>query len=385
MVRVGLNAHLLSLQASYRGAGVSRYIERLLFHLPQVDASAQYVAFTGDARVRYPGWDIVTSRMRTDSPPRRILWEQAIQPWSVRRQRLHLLHAPVYVGPLLVSCPQVVTLHDLSFYLYPELFRPSRRVYLQRMTRITVGRAAGVIADSESTRQDAMRVLGLSREKVVVVPAGVGQEMHPIEDGPGQCAQRQLLQRHQLDQPIILFVGTLEPRKNIATLLEAFALLVQKHGLPHHLVIGGGKGWYYEAIFQRVEQLRLEELVRFVGYVPQEELPLWYNLAEVFVYPSLYEGFGLPPLEAMACGTPVVVSNTSALPEVVGDAGVTVEPHDPEALAQAILELAEDPGRRRAMSRAGLERARGFSWQNTARLTARYYHEILGEGDGRHV
>jgi glycosyltransferase involved in cell wall biosynthesis len=376
MLCVGLNAHLYALSASYRGAGVSRYIERLLTYLPTADPELRLVAFTGDERVQPAGWETHTTRVRAASPLLRILWEQTAQPWQAQRFKLDLLHAPVNVGPLWAPCPQVVTLHDLSFHLYPELFRPFNRVYQQQFSRLTAARAAGVIAVSECTRRDAIQLLGIAPERVAVVPNGVGQEMRPLQ-APAELAA--LRQRHQLEGPVLLFVGTLEPRKNLATLLEAMSLLRQRHHLPHQLVIGGGKGWYYDAIFRRAEQLGLGDAVRFVGYVPQAELPLWYNLAEVFVYPSLYEGFGLPALEAMACGTPVVVSNSSALPEVVGEAGLTVEPRDADALAQAIYSLVTDADQRQRLRAAGLVQARPFTWQRTAQLTARAYRRILGE------
>lgn len=178
---------------------------------------------------------------------------------------------------------------------------------------------------------------------------------------------------------MILFLGTLEPRKNIVTLLEAYALLRRRKGFAHRLVIAGGKGWYYKEIDAAVERLGLRGEVFFPGFVPQDELALWYAAADLFVYPALYEGFGLPPLEAMACGTPVVVSSASSLPEVVGDAGLLVDPHDPAALAQAMLAVLDDPARHQALRQAGLARASAFSWRAAAQGTAAVYHQILGD------
>jgi glycosyltransferase involved in cell wall biosynthesis len=198
--------------------------------------------------------------------------------------------------------------------------------------------------------------------------------MRPIDD---REVIRAWKARRGLPERMVLFVGTLEPRKNLPLLLEAYARLRQT-GCTHTLVVAGGKGWYYQAIEATVERLGLRDAVLFPGFVPDEELPLWYNAAELFVYPSLYEGFGLPPLEAMACGTPVITSNAASLPEVVGDAGVVVDAHDVTALARAMADLLGDAERRRRLRAAGLARARQFTWRATANRTAALYHEILG-------
>ena len=377
--RVGLNAHLLSLNESYRSAGVSRYIHYLLAYLPQVDTRLSCVAFLG-APLGYPGWREHVSPWRTENPVMRILWEQIVQPLGAWGERLDLLHVPVYVGPIVAPCPVVVTVHDLSFYHYPEMFPPFRRAYLQTLTRRTVRHAAHVIVDSASTRSDVVHILDVPESKVTVIPLGVDARLHPIED-------RQLVQsfreRRGLPERMILYLGTLEPRKNLITLLEAYALLRRERALDwiggHRLVIAGGKGWYYQEITARVEQLKLQDEVLFPGYIPQEELALWINAADLFVYPSVYEGFGLPPLEAMACGTPVVVSDAAALREVVGEAGIVVEAHDPQALARAIADVLHDRDRHRTLREAGLARARQFSWEAMALQTAGLYHRILGD------
>lgn len=379
--RIGLNAHLFSHAASYRAAGVSRYVARLLQHLPQVDPAADYVAFCGGEALPWPGWEVRRSAWRTGSPWARIAWEQAAQPWAMRRAGLDLVHAPVNVAPLAGGCPAVVTVHDLSPFLFPELFRPARRAYQQAMTRRSVRRAAHVIADSESTRADLISLFDVRPERVTTVPLGVDETMRPVSDAALLGAFRQ---RHGLDGPYILFVGTLEPRKNVLMLIEAFALLRGRAGVAHHLVLVGGKGWYYDAIFQRVERLGLREAVTFAGYAPDAELPLWYSGADLFVYPSLYEGFGLPPLEAMACGTPVIVSRISSLPEAVGEAGALVDPHDPEALAQEMAALLADEARRAVLVARGLERAARLTWRATATATAAIYHRVLRERVGSH-
>ncbi len=373
---VGLNAHLLSRSLTYRSAGVSRYIYGLMAHLPLVDGSLAYVAYTGDPELRMHGWRMCVSPWRTERPPARILWEQLAQPWALRRDGVDLIHAPVYVGPLATKCPLVVTIHDLSFFRYPELFPKGNRSYLQRFTRLSARHAARLIADSQSTRRDIQEILGVSRSQVDVIYPGVGAEMQPIAEAECLAALRA---RYGLPERFILCVATLEPRKNILLLLEAMAHLCQRTDLPHRLVIAGGKGWFYETLDARVQALGLQDRVLFPGFVPDGELPLWYNAAELFVYPSRYEGFGLPPLEAMACGTPVIVSDQSSLPEVVGEAGVQLPPDDPAAWAKAMATLLESPGERQALREAGLQRARGFTWQATARATAALYRQVLDD------
>jgi len=276
-------------------------------------------------------------------------------------------------------CPVVVSVHDLTFYRFPQWFRPFNWRYLQRFTRQTVRHAHHIIASSQHTRQDLITLLDVPPERISVIPLGVGEEMRPMQDTAALAALRH---KRQLPERMILYLGTLEPRKNLTTLLEAYALLRRDPGFHHRLVIAGGKGWYYEEIEATVARLHLGQAVLFAGYVPQEELPWWYNAADVFVYPSLYEGFGLPPLEAMACGVPVVVSAASSLPEVVGEAGVIVPPLDAQALAEAIREVVEDGPRRQRLIAAGLARAQALSWRATAAKTAKLYRHLLTEAQG---
>lgn len=373
---VGLNAHLLSRSLTYRSAGVSRYIHGLMTHLPLVDDSLTYLAYIQDPELRVQGWQTRVSPWRTARPPARILWEQIAQPWALGRDRVDLVHAPVYVGPLATRRPVLVTIHDLSVFRYPELFPKGNRIYLQSFTRLSARRAVRLIADSQSTRRDIQEILGISRSHIDVIYPGVGNEMRPIED-PERLAS--LRSRHGLPERFILCVATLEPRKNLYLLLEAMARLVAQTDLPHHLVLAGGQGWFYESLNARVRALRLQDRVLFPGFVPDGELPLWYSAAELFVYPSRYEGFGLPPLEAMACGAPVIVSDQSSLPEVVGQAGVQLPPDDPEAWARTMAELLESPTRRAALREAGLQRAQSFGWRSTAAATAQLYHQVLHE------
>jgi glycosyltransferase involved in cell wall biosynthesis len=370
-VHVGVNAHLLSLDMSYRSAGINWYIYNLLQHLPDADPGVGYTVFLRE--LGYPGkatLDLQHTRLPTHRPSVRILWEQVVQPWAARHSGLHLLHCPAFVGPLWASTPFVVTVHDLSFLLFPEGFRGGNRIYLRTLTGLSVRRARRVIAVSESTRQDLVRLYGLAPHRVDVVHNGMDAAFRPLPAGEVEAFRS----RKGLPERFLLFVGTLEPRKNIVRLVEAYAQLPMPR-IP--LMLVGGKGWFYEEISVRVEELDLADEVRFVGYIPAEELPWWYNAAEALAYPSLYEGFGLPALEAMACGTPVVTSRTSSLPEVVGEAGMLVEPTDVAALAGALQHVLEDGELREQMRTAGLAQAASFSWQRTARETVKCYRRAL--------
>jgi glycosyltransferase involved in cell wall biosynthesis len=375
-MHIGLNAHLLSLTETYRGAGINWYINNLLTHLPRVDRDNRYTAFIGDRRFTGLGLALKLSRLPTSRPVVRIFWEQVVQPFALRKERVDLLHALAFVAPLISPCPSVVTIYDLSFLLYPESFKRSKRFYLGLFTRLSARRARRIVVISESTKRDVVRLLGVSPEKVEVVYCGIDEAFRPLAEDQVAAFRS----KRGLPERFILFVGTIEPRKNVTRLIEAFADL-RFAICDLRLVIGGAKGWFYEDVFARVEELGLEGEVMFPGYIPVSELPLWYNAAELFVYPSLYEGFGLPPLEAMACGTPVVTANTSSLPEVVGEAGLTVDPLDVEGLAEAMRRVLGDEALRQEMRERGLQRAKGFSWTKTALETVQVYRRAMGGKD----
>lgn len=375
-MRIGINGHLLSFEETYRQAGVSRYIEALLKEIPTVAPDDELVVFTGpvdaQAERRFdPKIEWRQSRLPTASPPVRIVWEQTVSPLATRRAGVDLMHFPVNVVSLPPSVPQVVTVHDLAFHHFPEQYPAAKQRYLRLMTRLSVSRARRVIAVSEATRRDIIRLYGCPPERVVAVPNGIGDEMRPLPLDEVVAFRRE----QGLPEEFLLFLGTLQPRKNLETLLRAYATITNEVDWP--LVVAGGTGWQYDRIFQLVRQLGLVERVRFVGYVVGEQLPLWYNAAKAFVYPSLYEGFGLPVLEAMACGTPVIASNTSSLPEVVGDAGLLVDPRSVRGLASTMLAVARDGDLRQQLGQRGRERARAFSWTRTAELTVEVYRQAL--------
>jgi glycosyltransferase involved in cell wall biosynthesis len=376
-IHIGLNAHLLLLSQSYRGAGISWYIFNLLKNLARVSPDFYYSAFLSDRTFREPSLALHLSRLPTQRPAVRILWEQFIQPLALRQAGVDLLHSLAFVGPLAAPCPFVVTVYDLSFLRYPEAFRPFNRWYLRQFTANSVKRARAVIAISESTRQDVINLLGAPPGRVHTIYCGADEQFRPLPAAEIAAFKA----ARGLPDTFVLFLGTLEPRKNVAGLIRAYALWREQEPNAPPLIIAGGKGWYYRHIFGLVESLNLTNTVRFADYVPQSELPLWYNAASLFVYPSHFEGFGLPVLEAMACGTPVITSTVSSLPEVTGTDGAAclVNPTDSEALAGAMRHVTADRDLRMAMAQQGLDRAVGFRWDKTAQETVAVYRKALSK------
>ncbi len=374
--RIALNAQLLRLNAGYRSAGIARYIFHLLRALPATAPDLELHAYTGESRATemLNALHIHLTHWHTEKPTTRILWEQFIFPFEIVRLRPHLTHSLAFASSLLSGIPSVVTVYDLSFILYPEYFRTANRTYLKWATRQSVARAQHIITISESTKRDLIHLFAISANKIEVIPPGVEPEFFEEVEGP---ALEQFCRGKNLPEHFVLFIGTQEPRKNIPALIRAFAQAKSHVHLPHRLVIAGGRGWLDDAIERTIEELDLQHDVIRPGFVAQEELPLWYRAADAFVYPSQYEGFGLPPLEALAAGTPVITSNCSSLPEVVGDAALLIAPRDQEGLAQALERVLTEPSLREELSMRGRARAREFTWARTAQDTARVYRRVL--------
>ena len=279
-----------------------------------------------------------------------------------------------YIPPPFGRTPIVNMVHDLAVIHQPHFF-PRPEVWRQRLLLPrSVRRAARVLTDSQHSKDDIVRTYGLPPADVVVTYPGVSDHFQRV-DG---AEQRRVLQRHDATPPYILYVGNVQPRKNLRGLVEAFALLKRTERLPHRLVIVGRKAWRSADVFARVRALGLEADVRVTSYVPFADLPALYSGATVLVYPSFFEGFGLPPLEAMRCGTPVVVSNRPAFPEILGDAAVMVDPAQPADIARGILAVIRDRGLRDALVARGLERARRYRWEDTARRTLAVFAAVCG-------
>jgi len=265
----------------------------------------------------------------------------------------------------------IITVHDLLPIVFPRV-RPLKVVLVYKfLIPRALKTADAIIAVSYNTKRDIIKYFKIPEEKIRVIYNGVNENYKPLSEKEVE----KIHQKYDINYPFILYVGRLAFHKNIPTLLKAFYKL-KKYNLPHKLIIIGKKDWKYKDIFDLVDRLNLHKDVIFLGYVPNEDLPALYNAADLFVYPSLYEGFGLPPLEAMACGTPVVTSNTSSLPEVVGDAGIMVEPYDVDGFAKAMYEILTNDGLREELRKKGLKRAKLFNWRKTAEETLEVYEEV---------
>jgi glycosyltransferase involved in cell wall biosynthesis len=272
----------------------------------------------------------------------------------------------------------VATIHDLSFEHLPETFKRRSRVQLRLTVRATARRAAHVIAPSEHTRRDLVETYGLDPARVTAIPLAVAPHFRPVMDA-GEVER--VKKHHGIAGEYVLAVGSIQPRKNLARLVRAYSALRRGRGrsnLPQ-LVLVGKQAWLYGETLAAIEEEGLGESVVLTGYVSEGDLPALYTGAICFAYPSFYEGFGLPPLEAMSCGAPVLTGNLTSLPEVVGDAGLTVDPFDGGAIASALARLIDDDALRASLSERGLRRARSFDWRDTARMTLQVYRRVMSD------
>lgn len=289
---------------------------------------------------------------------------------------LDMFHATDFVLAPSAARHQLVTVHDLAFLFFPDAAMPSLHRYLNVVVPRSVKRADHLLADSHHTAQDLQEQWQIASTRITVVQGAVDHtRYHPITASEQTQAVRQ---RYGIgDDPYILALSTLQPRKNFTRLIEAFYHARQTGNLPHKLVIGGKKGWLYETIFARVQELKLTDQVIFPGFVDEADLPVLYCGAEFFAYPSLYEGFGIPIIEAQACGTPVLTATNSCLPEAGGDAAVYVEAEDVQDIAEGLLKLAQDAELRDNLRQAGLRNAAQFTWQRSARQLLNAYDAVL--------
>jgi glycosyltransferase involved in cell wall biosynthesis len=306
----------------------------------------------------------------------RLVWMQTQAPRIVRRIHADVVHFTNGMVPLASPVPTVVTIHDMSLTMFPA-FHPVRRVLLNRpLVNLAARRADAIITVSEAAKRDIVRLYGLESSRVHVVHEAAAPSFRVIHD-PSEL--RRVRERYGLGERFILYVGTIEPRKNLPKLIEAFARHRVAGDLPHQLVCAGPYGWLSDDIEKQIDRLRIRDAVHFTGYVPFDDLPAIYNLAEMFVFPSVYEGFGLPVIEAMACGTPVITGSVAALTEVAGGASERVDPLEPESLGEAIAALASSRDRREDLSRRGLERAQTFSWERAATETLDVYRHAVAD------
>ncbi len=359
-----------------RRPGDERYLFNLMRELARIDERNEYTLLTGPSCPASIVESIAGSNRRITARPVR-----PASPWlrfplslplALRGSRYDLLHVQYFLPP--VSPPRsVVTIHDISFVLHPELFTLLERLVFSRLIPASARRAGAVITDSEHSRRDMIERWGLSPSKVSVIPLAPAPMFAPVDRGRALGLVRD---RYGLPERFLLNTGRMQPRKNLGRLIRAYGRARKEAGVTIPLVIAGSRKYNYEEVETAVSSADLGNNVILPGPVPDEDLPALYSAAEVFVFPSLYEGFGLPPLEAMACGTPVVASHAASLAEVLGDAALLFDPQDEEAMAEAIVRAMTDPNLRESLRARGLERASRFTWERTARETLNVYEGL---------
>ena len=365
--------------AALQGAGIGRYTRGLVDAvLPLLDADDRVTLLLPgeDSRFARSAWPANVRTRRLPLPDRyqTILWHRLRLPFYVELMAgsLDIFHASNFLLPPVRSAKKLLTIHDLAFLVHPEFAHPDLQRFLARTVPRSIAAADHILADSEASKQDAMRFFNVPEERITVVGAGVEPRFRPEE--PAELAG--IREKYGLNWPFVFSISTLEPRKNFDGLIRAFAEARRKTGFPHHLVIGGGKGWLYENIFAEVQRQNAGDYVHFLGFVDDADLPDLYNLAELFAFPSHYEGFGIPVLEALACGTAVLCTDTSSLPEIAGNTAHFIPTKDHPALVDALSDLLTDETARLDLAQRGPAQAAKWTWDAAAERLLHVYQTM---------
>jgi glycosyltransferase involved in cell wall biosynthesis len=367
-VRIGIDARKL------HDFGIGTYIRNLLRELAHIDQTTEYVLFCKPDDTEIAGGFGRNFRAVPEAAGRYSVAEQLTLPLAAWRERLDLFHAPHYVLPVLTPSRSVVTIHDCIHLMFPEYLSRVGHAYAYASLWTAAHKSDRIFTVSEQSKRDILKFFSVPPEKIVVTPNAIDDR---FSVSPSQEHLEQIRERYQLSHAYLLYVGNIKPHKNLERLIEAFHL-VRSQGRPElELLIIGDEMSRMQSLRRTVHRLQLHRYVRVLGFVPDTTLAVLYRLASVFVFPSLYEGFGLPPLEAMASGTPVVTSNVSSLPEVVGDAAVLVDPYSPEAIAEGILAVLRSSHLRDDLRERGLNRVKAYSWRRSAERVREVYGEVV--------
>jgi glycosyltransferase involved in cell wall biosynthesis len=373
-MHIGIDAHAIGA----RQGGNETYIRNLVKALAEIDERNRYTLYLANACAAEEWRDGFVKRhanfeIRSLPPPTPLVRVPVALAFELRLRPVDLLHVQ-YTAPPFCPVPVIATIHDLAFEHLPQTFTRRGSLQMKLTVRSTAKKAARIATVSEYSRQDLLRTYKLPPEKVVVTYNGV--ESHFTSQPNSADEVERIRRRFGIDRDYILAVGSLQPRKNLVRLIRVYARLrSEQEKFKHQLVIVGRQLWLADEIFAEVRKQQWADDVILTGYVADEDLPALYRAAAAFVYPSIFEGFGLPPLEAMACGTPVVTSNTSSLPEVVGDAAVLIDPYDEQKLANALLRIVNDELLRVRLRKQGIERVKKFTWRAAAEKTLQLYRE----------
>ncbi|MEO0093415.1 MAG: glycosyltransferase [candidate division WOR-3 bacterium] len=379
-MRIGVNL----LPFRQRLAGTGRFTQNILAQLAALDQKNNYFLFLTkqsehNFTISAPNFLKIICPFSPNRRVIRIFWEQFILPWQLLYYRIDLLFTPSVAIPFLVPTKTVTVIHDMiPFHRSITKYTPLRSFYIQTMTKWAVKRSDTVIAVSENTKREIVRFCSVPQSKIFVALEGVSPQYHKIDS---ESELKKIRAKYNLPDRFILFVGTQEPGKNLPRLIEAFFVAKKINSIPHKLVIVGAYGWgkkLGKTLPASIANTFLSNEVFFPGYIQEEDLPLIYNQSELFVFPSLYEGFGLPVLEAMACGVPVICSNLSSLPEIAGDAAILVNPYNTSEIADAIVKVLNDNTLQAEMIRKGFAQVKKFNWQQCANAILNTFKFTMG-------
>ncbi|MBI5605587.1 MAG: glycosyltransferase family 4 protein [Deltaproteobacteria bacterium] len=363
-------------------SGVGNYVLHLIQNLRKVDPDSIYFFLSLKKNMSFlgplaPEQNPLVTVFSHENHPLGDFWEHFILPIRLMKKGIDVFHGPASLIPFRRDHYQVVvTIHDLVAFLFPETIPLKYGAYMRYLLRQAVKRANKIISVSHHTRQDLIEILKVPSEKIVVIHEAPSPIFRPYDRNKVRTL---LKERYGIKKKYIYHLGNIEPRKNLIVLLQAFTRVCQELGTEYQLVVSGQKGWLIRSLSHFLKNYPMRDQVLFTGYVPMEDLPFLMNGAEIFVFPSLYEGFGLPVLEAMSCGTPVISSNRSSIPEIVGSAGVLIDPTDVQELAHRIIYLLRNGEERRWLSLLGKDQAARFSWEEVARKTLNVYRSVKYE------
>lgn len=367
-MKIGIEAERANLP---NPTGVEHYASELIANLANLDSKNEYILYFRTTPLEK--FKNLPANFLSRLIPFPKFWTQTRLAWELLLHRVDVFMLPIQALPFIHPKKSVIVVHDIAYEYFPEAFPTFMLFYLKLTTRFGVRAARKIIAVSQSTKNDIVKTYGVSPDKITVVHLGVDPQFVP----QGYDRAQAVLDKFGLTyKKYILFCGTMQPRKNIVRLVDAYIKLRNESHIEEKLVIAGGRGWLFEPTLKKIETAGLSDSIKLLGYVDHADLPALYAGAELLTLPAIYEGFGLPPLEAMSCGTPVVVSNVSSLPEVVGDAGVLVDPASVDSIADGLRKVLGDKSLQEEMSRKGIDRAREFTWQKTAAETLKVLESV---------
>jgi glycosyltransferase involved in cell wall biosynthesis len=377
-MRVGIDCRELFQDNQW--AGMAQRLYQLVTRCPLLEPDLEYRLFFSFVKSRH--LPKVSPLLRANSRLKIARFPVPVTDFLLRRLpvpielfvgSVDIFHGPIYFLPAAVSCTRIMTIHDLMFYRHPEFLPRDFTQFFDSIVRQSIKRVDHVVAVSHYTKNDIVDLLGVSEDRIHVIENGVSEHFTPVRD---EERLTRVLKKYGLDRPYILFVGTMETKKNLVGLLNAYEELKKNESIDEILVVAGSMKWAYREFSRLVKEKDLEKDVLCTGYIDQEELPALYSACRLFVFPTLFEGGGIPPLEAMACGAPVVTSSVTAVPEMVGDAAVLVNPRNFHDIARGIFEVLTNDDLRNYLVMKGFDRAKQMSWNRTARKVIELYRML---------